>query len=418
MSTLSLRGIRQISILQPFTERNFRLFWIGESISLIGDQFHFVALSWLTLQLTGSSLALGTVLMMAAVPRAVLMLVGGTFSDRLSPRSIMLWSNAIRAVLVFVLTGLVVSNYVALWHLYILAFAFGLVDAFFYPASMSIIPMLVDKHRLEAGNSLVQMTQQLSGLLGPAPAGLLVSAVGVAAAFGVDAATFVIAVIMLALIVGLGSRNQPTETEGDTDSESVLAGTLSGLRYAWHDPILRPLLLIIAVVNFSFAGPFTVGVAALADTRFAGGAMAFGVMLSAWGGGAVLGAVLAGSIQNMHRRGLIMIADLMVMGALLGVLGVAPTVLVAAGAMVVMGFGGGFINVIMLAWLQRRADDAMLGRVMSLVMFASIGLAPLSYAIAGAAASFDVMWMFLGAGALVLATSLYGVSIRQLRTID
>ncbi len=101
---------RLTSFFDTLHLRDFRLLWLGESVSLLGDQFYFVALTWLTLQITGSGLALGTVLMLAAIPRAALMLIGGAVTDRVSPRPIMFISNAVRAVLVAALTALIIVH--------------------------------------------------------------------------------------------------------------------------------------------------------------------------------------------------------------------------------------------------------------------------------------------------------------------
>src|SRR5579859_7060017 len=136
---------RRVPLIEPLLGRDFRLMFAGESVSLLGDQFHFVALAWLTLQLTGSGVALGTVLMAAAIPRAVFMLVGGAISDRISPRSLMLVANALRTVVV---AALVLTRHVQLWQLYVLGLVFGLVDAFFYPALHTIVPMLVCDEQL------------------------------------------------------------------------------------------------------------------------------------------------------------------------------------------------------------------------------------------------------------------------------
>src|ERR1043165_833577 len=107
---------------RPFGEvlgnRNFRLLWIGESVSMLGDHFCMIALPWLVLQLTGDSLAMGTVLALSAIPRAFFMLVGGALTDRFSPRTLMLASNAVRFTLVSVLTVLVFSSQVDMWMLY------------------------------------------------------------------------------------------------------------------------------------------------------------------------------------------------------------------------------------------------------------------------------------------------------------
>jgi MFS family permease len=158
-------------LLEPLRGRDFRLVFGGESVSPLGDQFHFVALAWLTLQLTGSGVALGTVLMAAAIPRAVFMLVGGAMSDRLSPRSLMLGSNVLRTVVVALVATLVLTGNAQLWQLYVLAFMFGVVDAFFYPALNTMVPMLVTDRQLPPANGLVQVMQQVSGLMGPALAG-------------------------------------------------------------------------------------------------------------------------------------------------------------------------------------------------------------------------------------------------------
>ena len=167
---------------RPFSEvlgnRDFRLLWIGEGVSVLGDHFCMIALPWLVLQLTGDALAMGTVLALSAIPRALFMLVGGALTDRFSPRTLMLASNAIRFVLVSFLTFLVFSNQVEMWMLYTLAILFGIADAFFYPAQSSIVPQLVKKDHLQVANSLVQGTMMLTMLLGPALAGLLIAALG------------------------------------------------------------------------------------------------------------------------------------------------------------------------------------------------------------------------------------------------
>ena len=119
--------------VNPLRVRDFRLLWIGESVSLLGDQFYLIALPWLVLQMTGSALALGTVLALASIPRALFMLIGGAFVDRFSPRSVMFASNLIRMILVGLLALLVLMGSIQLWMLYVLALAFGTADAFYLP---------------------------------------------------------------------------------------------------------------------------------------------------------------------------------------------------------------------------------------------------------------------------------------------
>jgi MFS family permease len=402
----------RFSLIQPLGQRDFRLVFGGESISLLGDQFHFVALAWLTLQLTGSGVALGTVLMTTAIPRALFMLVGGAMSDRISPRSLMLGSNALRTIVVAIIAALVLSGHAQLWQLYILALIFGTVDAFFHPALNTIVPMLVSERLLSPANALVQIMQQLSGLIGPAIAGVVVAAVSTGPAFAFDAASFAVATLTMWLVRG-GRRTAPSVANdggNERPSGGVLANIRAGVAYAWSDPAIRSLVLLVAAFNFAFTGPLLVGLPYLADTRFQGGAAAFGIIISAYGAGALGGAVLAGSLRHVPRLGLITLLTASAMGIGLALLGNVPTVLLAVIAMAAIGLGAGFINVRIVAWLQARTPEAMRGRVMSLVLLGAVGLSPISLAVSGVIIDFGaVSLMFAVAGAIVVAAALAGL---------
>lgn len=436
-----LTTVDRWALFRPLAIRDFRLLWVGESVSLLGNQFYLVALSWLTLQLTGSGTALGTVLMAAAVPRAALMLVGGAMTDRLSPRPLMIVSNTARAILTAVLTVLIFTDTVALGYLYALAILFGTFDAFFYPAFRSIVPWLVNDKQLEPANSLIQGTSQLSILLGPLPAGVLVATVGVGAAFVINVISFVFATGMLWLMRTGGSLNAiaasadvavesaappsgpipaPGTTEGTERKRRsrLVHDIVEGLRYAWTDPVLRTILVLVAAIDFAAVGPITVGLAALADARFLGGAAAFGAMMSAWGGGTFLGSIIAGIIGRPRRRGYWVIAVGAVFGVGLTALSWAPALALAVVVIGLMGIGGGLINVMMFAWLQGRTESRLIGRVMSLVMFASQGLAPFSYLLAGVLVDVSLAWMYVGAGVIMLIATSYAASQQTIRSID
>ena len=396
------------AILRPLRIRDFRLLFSGETVSVLGDQFHFVALAWLALQLTGSGLALGTVLMTAAIPRAVFMLVGGAFSDRFSPRSLMLGSNVIRGVVVGVLAVLVLTERAELWHLYVLAGIFGVVDAFFYPALNTIVPMLVPERQLSPANALVQSSQQITGLIGPALAGALIGVVQTGPAFVIDALSFGVAAVALLLIAG-GRRHADPAAEGDRPN--VLATIGSGVRAAWADPAIRSIVVLIGAFNFAFTGPVSVGFAFLAEDRFHGGSAAFGLLFSAFGAGALIGAIGAGSIARPPRLGALFMAVALALGIGLALIGLAPSLPVALGIIGVMGLLIGFINVHAIAWLQARTPEAIRGRVMSLVTLASVGLAPVSLAVAGALIDLGaVTLLFVAAGAIVIAAAIAGIA--------
>jgi MFS family permease len=176
-------------MLNVLALRDFRLLWIGQGTSFLGDQF---AMPWLVLQLTGDPLALGAVLALGGIPRALFMLLGGAITDRFSARAIMLISDSVRLALTLLMAALIFTGTIQVWMLYAFSLLFGIVSGFFVPASNSIVPLLVRDQDLQAGNALFQGTAQLTMFVGPALAGGVIAAFpqgpqGVTIAFVVDA---------------------------------------------------------------------------------------------------------------------------------------------------------------------------------------------------------------------------------------
>ena len=297
---------RGFTAWQMLARRDFRLLWLGQSVSILGDQFYLVALPWLVLYLTGSGLALGSILLTATLMRVAFQLVGGAISDMVSQRKMMIASSVVRAIVCAILTALVLSNKIHLWHLFIIVAIFGMADAFFTPALKAFIPGIIPKESLVAGNSLLSTSSLLAMFLGPSLAGVLISVVGTGGAFAFDTASFVFVAGCLLLM-----RSQPSS---DAAPEQIIAKTNArraqlltsigeGLRYTYYEPTLRALLTITAVVEFAFAGPFTVGLASLANIKFAGGAAAFGAMLSSLGGGLLVGTLIVGATHAKYSFG-------------------------------------------------------------------------------------------------------------------
>lgn len=387
--------------------RNFRLLWIGEGISLLGDQFYMIALPWLVLSLTGNALAVGTVMAMAGIPRALFMLLGGALTDRFSPRKLMISSNLARMILTGLLAALVLTNLIELWMLYALALLFGLADAFFFPAQTSIVPALVDKDQLQQGNAIIQGTAQLSLFIGPVLAGAAISLLdvgsshstsGLALAFALDSLSFLASITMLSLM-----RIENANTRAQKAEAGVIASIREGLLYVRNDATLKLVFSITMGLNLLINGPFAVGVPVVARTRFPEGAAAFGLIMSLFGGGALLGTVLAGVLPkpSNKRLGTVSLSVLSTMGIGLAVIGFAPTMYIAASATLVMGSASGYANILMITWLQRKVAAEMTGRIMSLVMFAAIGLNPVSTALAGILIGLNAAVLLVCAGILM-----------------
>jgi MFS family permease len=395
-----------------FANPHFRNLWIGGGVSALGDQFYLVALPWLVLQLTGSNLAVGTVLMFAAVPRAILMLGGGAASDRIAPRRIMLITASTRTIFVAAVGVLAWFHVVQLWHLCVLAFAFGTADAFGLPAFQAVLPTLVDREQLSSANASFQAMYQVATMAGPAPAGIIIKALGVAWAFLIDAISFLFILVPIYAL----PRTQPApkpRAEGKHFGHDIL----DGLHYVWRDPAMRGFTILMAGVNLCVAGPVIVGLAALAKFRF-GSPAAFGVLISAWSGGALLGSIAAGARKQRTRRGWTMLLASAVVAVGIAAIGLLSREPAMAVVMALIGIAGGYNNIVLITWFQERAEPQFMGRVMSVLMFGWVGLMPVSYPVAGALAQWSIGGMFVICGLTAVAiTSLCAVS-PELRRVD
>ena len=396
-----------------FASGPFRKLWLATALSLFGDFFNYVAMAWLVLQLTGSSLALGTVLLVQALPRAVLMLVGGALADRLSSRMTMLGSMGLRAVLVAALAVFALTGRIQIWEVYGFAAMFGIVDAFFMPARQSILPAVVADRELEPGNAVLNVTSQATVVVGPVLGGLVVAAFGTGWAFAGDAAFFAIGFVLILTLPAFRATASAKPRAGGGLGGQIVAG----FRYAWADIGIRVLLIVIAVVDFGANAALGVGLPTLAHGRFAGGAAGLGVLLGAWGVGATAGALGAGFVSPPKRFGRLIVFLCVWLGLGIGAVGLVPSLVPAALAMGLSGVGTGVVNTYGISWLQRRIDPAMQGRVMSLVMLASMGMTPVAYAVSGPIANVNPTALFVIAGGLMILCGLGAAASRSVRSL-
>jgi MFS family permease len=401
--------------------RDFRLLFAGTTTSLLGDQFALIATPWLVLQLTGDPLALGIVLALEGFPRALFMLLGGAVTDRLSPRKVMLVSDFIRLALTGLMALAIFTGSVQMWMVYAFALGFGLVAGFAVPAGNSIVPMLVAEEDLQAGNSIIMGSSQLIQFVGPTIAGILIgnystSSLGIGLAFTVDALSF--AVSAVCLWVMRGDRN--LEAANGNQKESVWASILVGVKYLWNDQPLRMLFLILAAVNFFFTGPLLVGIPVLADQYLSEGAVAFGLLMSAFAGGSLVGILLAGILPRPKGKamGAFLILLLVSFGVSLGFFGFIRSTWLDFALMLLLGAGNGYVAILMFTWMQTNTPKDMLGRMMSMVMLAGNGLVPISQAISGAVIKWNLEALFVSAGALVVLVALWAATQPGLKTFS
>jgi len=407
--------------------REFRLFWLASAVSLTGDQLTFIALPWLVLKLTGDAFAMGAVLAIAAVPRAIFMLLGGVVVDRFSPRVVMIVSNAVRMALVLILALTTWQESISMGLVYVVALLFGLADAFMFPAASAFPPRLLPPEQLAAGNSLFQGTAQITLIIGPLLAGGLIvlfggqsagesgesaiqDAIGLAYVFAIDTLSFVVPLLILLVI---RDRFPPEKTV----TSKIWSTLVEGLRYTWEDLPLRTFVILIAFLSLFFRGPFFVGIPVFADAMLPEGAAGFGILMSALGVGSILGTLLAGMTKHPSpsRLGLVLLLDFFGFGCLFLFMTQVPRTWPIAAVVLISAVVDGYVIILITTWIQRRVDREKLGRVMSVIMLASQGLFPVSAAVAGALAGWTVTGMLAAAGWIMIAITLTGVLLPGVR---
>jgi hypothetical protein len=277
--------------------------------------------------------------------------------------------------------------------------------------------MLVPLDRLPAANAVVQSTSQFMGLVGPAVAGVVVAAMGTGTAFSLDALSFGVAALALALIRG-GRRTTRTVADPSVGEPSLARSIRDGAAYAFRDTGIRSIILLSAAVNLGTSGSIAVGLPWLANVRFDGGPALLGVLFAGFGAGALAGAIIGGTAAHPGRFGLVVLALAAGLGLGIAALGIAPNAAVAIAILVLSGMTAGYLNVTIIAWLQARADPALLGRVMSLVMLGAVGLQPVSLALAGILVDAHATAMYVAAGAVILAAVGAGLLGGAQRALD
>jgi MFS family permease len=404
---------------------NFTWLMSGGVISALGDQFTMIALPWLVLKLTGDPLALGLLVAMMGIPRAILILFGGAVVDRYSPKRVLMLTKYVNTVLLGVLALLVFSGRASLPAVTLLALGLSLASAFSIPAGTSMLPHAVVPARLQAANGMMMAVRQVTMLAGPLLAGLVFvlagdgsagmqDARGLGLAFAFDGLSFAVSAWTLARVRPLAQAHaRPAQPQG------LLQSVGAGLALVWRDALLRTCFVYWGLCACVVGGVMQVALPLLASSRLHG-ASALALLMGAHGAGTLAGMALSG-VLGRRRLGSLGITLLCIDGAI-GLL-LLPLGLVTASwqgmlPLAAIGVLGGFVQVAVFTWIQQRVAPAMLGRMMSIFMFVFMGLAPLAAAVAGWMASHVALGtLFAGAGVLLAGTALLAWLLTPIRTL-
>jgi len=369
---------RSSHTLRSLRHRNYRLYYVGQLVSLHGTRMQLVAQSWLVYRLTESSLMLGLVSAAAMLPSLVLGLVGGVLADRLPRRRLLIFAQGVAMAQALTLGVLTLSGAVAAWHVMALAFALGAVQAIEIPARYSFIAGLVPREDLPNAVALNSSMFHLARFVAPPIAGVLVGVVGEGAVFMLNAVTFMAVIFALRAI-------RPADGDEQSDAHTGPKRLRDGLVYAWSDRTIRGALSVVAVLSLLGSSAAVLMPVFAADV-FNAGAESLGLLLGALGVGALAGALRLAQRRSSAGLGTIIVRAAAAAGLVVTAFAFVPTVWIA---LLILPFAGFTITTAMAssnALIQLAVPDALRGRVMSLYSVSLHGMMPLGALAVGAAA--------------------------------
>ena len=373
MTALALRvGRRTFRSLRR--HRNYRLFFTGQVVSLAGSWMQNIALAWLVIELSGSALAVGALAFCRFLPFLAFGLIAGVVVDRFDTRRLLAATQATAMVVSIVLAVVTIADVATLPVVYALAALGGLVLVVDAPGRQTLTFQMVGPAELQNAVALNSGLFNASRVIGPAIAGILIAAGGTGLCFVVNAVSF------LAVLVSLYLLRPEELAPVSRQRTGVVAGIREGVTWALHAPLVRTVLAVVTIVS-TVGFNFHVLVPLLASETLDVGAETFGILSSAFGLGALAGALATASLREASTRAFL--GGAAGFGLTMLALALADSVPVALGLLFVLGVSFSLFTASASALVQLAAPDHLRGRVVSLFLFAFAGLAPIGGLVAG-----------------------------------
>lgn len=385
---------------------NFLFLWAATLFSSFALAFFTFSQTWYIAKTLNLEASLGIVFVALSVPRLIFMIIGGALADKFPKKNIMFYSNIIRAILVAtILTWFIVGD-VTLYTFALFALFFGLADAFFWSADGSILPELVEKSRLTQANSLTQMTNQASVILGPVLGGILIKFTNYETIFSITILLLIIAAILVQKI-------QFTVPETNETDKGMFTSIKEGISYVKESPFLSTFLICSAFLNLFLIGPMQVGFPLFVKNVLHGDSLQFSYLEASVGGGMAIGAVIVGLKNINRRRGLFCIIMMLLSGVFFLSINFSTVLWQALLAGMFYGITIAMAIVPLMAMIQSTVKEEMMGRVMSLLMLSSMGFIPLSYAFTSLALGIGIpIVTVMKSGAIAVIVFVLFVAIR------
>jgi len=385
-----------ISTFTAFKSRNYRLYFIGQSISLIGTWMQRTVVSWVIYSLTHSKFMLGVTLFASLFPSFLFSFIGGVVADRYNRFKLLLLTQAVSMIQAILLTALVFFQHYTVWEIIAISVLLGIVNAFDVPARQSLVyDMITDKENLPNALALNSSMVNLSRFIGPVVAGVVLEKFGSAVCFGLNAFSF-LAVIISLLLMRLGVY-QPRKS-----NKNVFGDLKEGMSYIRKTPEIAFVLIMLATVSLLVL-PFNSIMPAYAKDIFHGSASTFGVLNSAFGLGAFSGALFLASLKPDTNFRKVLAVNTFVFGAGLVLFSHTTWYPLALAFAAISGFGMMSQITITNTIIQTTVDPSMRGRVISFYAMAFFGMQPFGGLIVGAVSqSIGVQYTVLAEGIIAL----------------
>ncbi|HEY1003227.1 MAG TPA: MFS transporter [Streptosporangiaceae bacterium] len=381
-------------MISSLRQRNYRLFFFGQLVSVAGTWMQAVAQSFVVLDLTHSGTQLGLTSAVRFLPMFVFGPLGGVFADRMDRRRVLYVTQTLSGLLAGVFAVTVGTHSIRLWIVYLLALALGFVNVFDNPARQSFISEMVSTGDLPNAVTLNSVAMNMARVLGAALGGVIAAAIGLALCFTVNALSF--GAVLVSLAAMRSSELFPAKRVSRQKKQ-----VRQGLRYVRNTPELLIPLLMIAVIG-TLAWEFQVSLPLMASKVFHGGAASYGIMASVMGGGAVVGGLISAARARPRARALCLAA--IGWGIAILAAAVAPSFALELAALVFVGYGSITFNSLAKTTLQLAAKPEMRGRVMALWALAWLGSTPIGGPIVGwAGQAIGARWALVIGGLAALA---------------
>lgn len=393
------RLAESLRLLAPLRLRGFRILWAGMTISLVGDGVTLIAIAWQVYQLSNVPTALGITMMAMSVPQILLLLFGGFVSDRFERCRVMLFADLVRGCALLVMGVLSIAGVLEIWHMAAIAAIYGAGNAFFGPAFDALVPDLVPDELLAQANSLDHFVRPVSArLVGPALGGWIIATVGVGWAFILDAASFAVSV---ACLLQLGQLQTAPQADVEPDSGSIWTEIREGFSFVRCNVWLWGTFSAATLGYLIFLGPAELLLPYLVKNDLSGSASDLGTVFAMGGLGAITASIVM-SQRGMPNRNMSFIYIAWSLSTL-AVAGYGLARFPWQLMLTCFAFNA-FETAGQIVWLttkQSLVPTSLLGRVSSLDWLISIGLMPLSYALAGPVATWlGTRTTLIGAGLL------------------